>query len=646
MCGITGCWALAGDRNEDTLRALATHMADQLRHRGPDAEGVWVDSEAGIAFGHRRLAIIDLTVEGMQPMHSATGRYVLCYNGEIYNFQSLRHQLEQFGHRFRGHSDTEVMLAAFEQWGVQPGVERFVGMFAFALWDRQERCLYLVRDRLGEKPLYYGWMDNTFLFGSELKALRAHPSFQAEVNRDALALFLQHMVVPTPYSIYVGIHKLPPASILKISTESHAAEPIFYWSASHVAEQSIRDPFTGGDGEAIDMLDKLLREAVRRQMVADVPLGAFLSGGIDSSTIVALMQSQSDRPVRTFTIGFQESKYNEAEYAKAIAVHLKTDHTELYVTAKDALNVIPLLPAIYDEPFADSSQIPTYLVARMARQHVTVSLSGDGGDELFAGYAHYYKWQNQWSKIGHIPPFVRYGTSVLLSALTPEGWATMLRPVQGLLPSNPQRIGHRLHTLADVLKRDVNELYLRQMTHWRDANGIVISSVKQPTTYTDGEHWPHLSSFFEQMLYVDMVAGLPDDMLVKVDRASMAVSLETRVPLLDHRLVEFIWRLPLNMKVRNGTSKWLLRQVLFRYVPRQLIERPKMGFGVPIDSWLRGPLREWAEDLLNETSLRQQGYFKVEAIRQKWHEHLNKTQECAFLLWDVLMFQSWLLNQQ
>ena len=643
MCGITGFLDLQGARSDDDLRALVTHMADQIQHRGPDGSGVWVDAASGVALGHRRLAIIDLTQEGAQPMGSASGRYVITYNGEIYNYQALREELGRLGHRWRGHSDTEVMLAAFEQWGVQPGVERLVGMFAFALWDRQERRLYLVRDRLGEKPLYYGWMGGTFLFGSELKALRAHPAFRAEINRDALALFLKHNCIPSPYTIYSGIYKLPPASLLVV--DRREAEPTFYWSARETAEHGAAAPFEGSDDEAITMLDGLLREAVRLQMVADVPLGAFLSGGIDSSTIVSLMQAQSSRPVRTFTIGYQEADYNEAVYARAVAAHLGTDHTELYVTPDEARDVIPLLPALYDEPFSDASQIPTYLVAKLARQHVTVSLSGDGGDELFAGYIRYHKWQKLWRRFGWIPPLIRHGGAAALSTLSPQAWAKVLTPFSPMLPLNPGRMGYRVHTFAEVLRQEPTlELYLREMTHSPDVGSV--SGIERPIHLTDTQRWPRLDSFFQQMLYLDMVAYLPNDILVKVDRASMGVSLESRVPILDHRVVEFSWRLPLAMKVRGGQGKWILRQVLYRYVPRELVERPKKGFSVPIGSWLRGPLRDWAEDLLDSSRLRQEGYFNPEPIRQKWDAHLNGARGWDYHLWDVLMFQAWLASQE
>jgi asparagine synthase (glutamine-hydrolysing) len=583
-------------------------------------------------------------------MMSESGRYVVSFNGEIYNFGELRKELSS-NHSWRGHSDTEVMLGAIEAWGLEAALKRFVGMFAFALWDRKERLLHLVRDRLGKKPMYYGWTGETFLFGSELKALRAHPEFKAKVDRDALALLMRHQFIPAPYSIYGGIYKLPPATILTLSSPSKRhSSPVPFWSAKEVAEHGTAEPFTGTDAEAVEYLDALLREAVQLRMVADVPLGAFLSGGVDSSTVVALMQAQSDRPVKTFSIGFHEDAYNEAEHAKAVAQHLRTDHTELYVTPEEAMGVIPELPGLYDEPFADSSQIPTFLVSELARRHVTVSLSGDGGDELFAGYNRYFWGRGVRDAVGRIPRGARRGVAKALNAISPEVWEWGFRAMRPMLPARIKQLnpgGDKVQKLAEILAVDSPEtIYYRLISNWKAPTSFVLGSSEPPTVLTDQSQWAYLPEFLQWMMYVDLVSYLPDDILAKVDRASMGVSLEARVPLLDHRVVEFAWRVPLSAKVRNGQSKWLLRQVLYKYVPKELIERPKMGFGVPIDSWLRGPLREWAETLLDERRLRDEGFFDPLPIRRKWSEHLSGERDWQYYLWDVLMFQAWLEQQE
>lgn len=645
MCGIAGFVDFSQSISADLMQATIRQMSDTLLHRGPDDGGTWVDAEVGIALGHRRLSIVDLSPEGHQPMVSADSRYVIVFNGEIYNFLELSEQLKRLGHKFRGHSDTEVMLASFTQWGVDGAIERFNGMFAFALWDRQERILHLGRDRLGEKPLYYGWMGQTFLFGSELKALKAHPSFQAEINRDALALFLRHSYISAPYSIYKGIYKLPPGTLLTLNGIDPHPVPVPYWSARKVAELGVREPFTGSESEAVAQLDALLHEAIGLRMVADVPLGAFLSGGIDSSTVVALMQAQSSQPVKTFTIGFYEDTYNEAQYAKSVAEHLGCDHTELYVTPEEALAVIPNLPILYDEPFSDASQIPTFLVSQLARKHVTVSLSGDGGDELFAGYNRYFWGRSIWQKIGWMPATLRQMAARAWTSVSPQTWDWSLSHFKAVLPAEIQQIasGDRLQKLGEIVAVPNPEaMYTRLVSHWKEPEALVIGSLEPLTALSDRQSHAQLSDFTQRMMYLDTVTYLPDDILVKVERASMGVSLEGRIPLLDHRLVEFAWRLPLSMKIRNGQGKWLLRQVLYKYVPQKLIERPKTGFSVPIDSWLRGSLRDWAETLLDETRLRQEGFLNPQPIRQKWAEHLAGTHRWEYYLWDVLMFQSWL----
>jgi asparagine synthase (glutamine-hydrolysing) len=594
----------------------------------------------------RRLAILDLSPAGKQPMHSQSGRFVLVFNGEIYNCEDIRQDLlaESGGLRFRGHSDTEVMLAAFELWGVPESLQRFNGMFAFALWDRQDHTLTLARDRFGEKPLYYGVIGRRFFFASELKALRAHPDFAADIDLRALALYFQRNCVPAPHSIYGGIKKLLPATFLTISADCLDQEPQTYWSLREVAEQGTHNQFRGTEQEAIELLDELLRDAVKIRMHADVPLGSFLSGGIDSSTVVALMQAQSGVRVRSFSIGLHESDYNEASDAVRVARHLGTDHTDLYITPQQAIDVVPRLPAIYDEPFADSSQIPTFLVSQLARTAVTVSMSGDGGDEIFGGYNRHTWGGPLWQRIEPFPLPVRKLGAASLTALSPEAWDGLFATFRPVLPKSwRQRVpGYKLHKLASVMSSaDADEMHDRFASHWTLPQDLLRSSAL-PCGLDGDNHRPHLGSATEQMMYRDAVTYLPDDILVKVDRATMAVSLEGRIPLLDHRVAEFAWRLPLSMKVRGKEGKWILRQVLYRYVPRELVDRPKFGFGIPLDSWLRGPLRDWAESLLDEHKLRNEGYLNPLPIRRVWQEHISGKRRWEFHLWDVLMFQSWL----
>lgn len=636
MCGITGFWGGAPEA------AIVERMALRIEMRGPNDAGVWIDDTAGLALAHRRLSILDLSPAGHQPMCSPCGRYVLVYNGEIYNHLDLRSDLAREGGAFpwRGHSDTETLLAALRHWGVEGALKRVNGMFAFALWDAAERTLFLARDRLGEKPLYYGRCRDTFLFGSELKALSAHPDWQGQVDRDALALYMRHNYVPTPWSIYRGIAKLQPAHFVAIRKNGRdAGVPVCYWDLGQVAENGVAS--ASGEPEALtDELDTLLRDAVRRRMAADVPLGAFLSGGYDSTTVAALMQAQSERPVKTFSIGFYEEGYNEAKHAKAVAEHLGTEHTELYVTPEEAMAVIPKLPAIYDEPFADSSQIPTFLVSQLARLHVTVSLSGDGGDELFCGYNRYLLGYRIWQKLHVLPSPMRRLMACMLNYL--PGHA--LDAVQRRLPQRMRvsNLADRLPKLAEVLAHPDGESFYHQLvSHWKKPDRVVLGAKEPSSILCRSDNLPDLPDLRERMMYLDMQTYLPDDILTKVDRASMAVSLEARVPLLDHRLVEFAWRVPTEYKFRNGQGKWLLRQVLYRYVPQSLMDRPKMGFGVPIEHWLRGPLREWAEELLNEQRLRDEGFFDSVPIQQMWQEHVSGKRRWHYHLWDVLMFQAW-----
>ena len=628
------------------MTALALRMADTIRHRGPDHGGAWADADAGIALSMRRLAIIDLSPAGHQPMHSGSDRFVMVFNGEIYNCEDVRREIlaARPGLMFRGHSDTEVMLAAFELWGIRSAVQRFNGMFAFALWDRQTRELTLARDRFGEKPLYYSIEGGRLIFGSELRALRVHPAFGGEIDSGAVALFLRHNCIPAPHSIYENTRKLMPGTLLTVSAEHLDVEPVAYWSLRDVMVEAAGKGFKGTDAEAVQALDELMRDAVKIRMHSDVPLGAFLSGGIDSSTIVALMQAQSARPIQTFSIGMNEEGYDEASDAAKVAAHLKTDHTGLYVTAKDATAVLPQLAHIYDEPFADSSQIPTYLVSALARKHVTVSLSGDGGDEIFGGYNRHVWGAALWNKMGRFPVPLRRLAAGCITVMSPDAWDAVFARFKPVLPGsmNHRHYGYKLHKLASVMSsEDPYEMYYRLVSHWFNPGTIMPGAVEPVTQLTNSDRI-ELTSATEEMMYLDSVTYLPDDILVKLDRASMAVSLEGRVPFLDHRVAAFAASLPLSMRVRDGQGKWLLRQLLFRYVPRELVERPKSGFGIPLDSWLRGPLREWAEELLSETRLRSEGFFDPRPIRAAWDEHLSGRRNQAYQLWDVLMFQSWL----
>ena len=577
-------------------------------------------------------------------MQSASGRFVLAYNGEVYNHLELRRALESTGAApaWRGHSDTETLLACIEAWGVDETLKRSVGMFAIALWDRQERALWLARDRIGEKPLYYGWQGESFLFGSELKALRAHPAFNAAVDRGALALLLRHNYVPGPHSIYSGIHKLPPGTWLKLGVGQRDVSPVAYWSLADVAERGTANPFTGSDADAVDALEQKLGDAVRGQMMADVPLGALLSGGIDSSLIASLMQINSARPVRTFTIGFDEKAYDEAVHARAVAAHLGTDHTELRLSADDALQLIPQLPAMYDEPFADSSQLPTHLVMKLARQHVTVALSGDAGDEFFGGYNRYFLGPKVWKRIGWMP---RPARRALGAGLTAMPAATINRAFGGLASAAGIALpGDKAHKLGRRLREvgSLDDLYVGLVTEWPDAAGMVIDGRIPPNLLDQRARWPKLQDPVARMMALDGLTYLPDDILVKVDRASMAVSLETRAPFLDRDVMEFAWTLPMRMKLRDGKGKWLLRQLLDRHVPSALIERPKQGFGIPLDQWLRGPLRDWAEAFLAEDRLRGEGYFDPAPLRAAWARHVRGEASYGYRLWSVLMFQAWL----
>ena len=637
MCGIAGFWMDACD--EDAARAALTRMTNALVHRGPDASGAWVDASRGIALGHRRLSIVDLSPLGQQPMPSTSGRYWLVFNGEIYNYRALRDTLRTQGVAFRGHSDTEVLLALIERDGLETALGQCVGMFAIALWDRDRGVLSLARDRFGEKPLYVGRCRGGIAFASELSALRTLPGVSGEIEPAALAAYLRHGYVPAPMSMLRDVVKLEPGTIATFAAPVYgSASTTRYWSVRDAALSGLATPLAGGDEARVEQLDSLLRGAVADQMVADVPLGAFLSGGIDSSLIVALMQAQSTQPVRTFTIGFRESAFDEAPHAEAVARHLGTDHTTMFVTAQDALDVIPRLPSIYNEPFADASQIPTVLVSRLAREHVTVALSGDGGDELFGGYARYPLAMRAWGRVSGLPHPIRRATRAMITAVGAGTWNRALGPM-GLMSRGVT--GDRVHKLATLIDmRTFPEFYLHLVSAWRRPQDLLPGVVEQDTAirapFDAGR-----GGLLADMMFRDQVSYLPDDILVKVDRAAMAASLETRAPLLDHRVAEFAWQLPTNCWQRHGQGKWIVRQVLDRYVPRALIDRPKQGFGVPIAEWLRGPLRDWADDLLSPDALRHDGIFRTEPVLQTWKEHRDGTRNWAPSLWHLLMFQAW-----
>jgi asparagine synthase (glutamine-hydrolysing) len=636
MCGIAGFFDRSAGTGTMEAELLAGRMIDALGHRGPDDRGVWADAETGIALGHRRLSIIDLSPAGHQPMLSSAGRYGLTYNGEIFNWQDLRAELPPPPGGYRGHSDTEILLRGCEVWGLEETIRRLIGFFALGLWDRQTRRLTLVRDRLGIKPLYWGRFGETFLFGSELTALRAHPICQTEIDRDALAAYLRTAYVPAPKSIYRNIFKLEPGTMLVIEADGEPAHHR-YWDVRDAMRAGAADRAKPLPEGSIERWEGLIADAVQRRMVADVPVGAFLSGGIDSSAVVALMQANSARKVKTYSIGFREAGYDEAPFARAVAEHLGTDHTEFYVGPEQALSIVPRLPAIYDEPFADSSQIPTALICQLTRNDATVALSGDGGDELFGGYNRYRLAERHWPRLAALPGPLRGLIANGLSLPSPTTWDSLLRP---FLPKGLGQPGDKLHKLASIAGAgDVDTLYRRLISLWPDPAALLVQG-HEPERLPQG--FPQGLGSMERMQGYDMLTYLPDDILTKVDRASMAVALEVRVPLLDHRLVEQSWHLPANAKLRGKKSKWLLRQILYRHVPPAMLERPKMGFGVPIDHWLRGPLKDWAADLLDPAKIRAQGYLREEPITRAWQEHLSGRRNHQYALWTVLMFQAWL----
>ncbi|MDX7998855.1 asparagine synthase (glutamine-hydrolyzing) [Xenorhabdus sp. Reich] len=622
MCGIAG----ALSTNYKPQKYISELMGNSLFHRGPDAIGQWHDESAGILLVHRRLSILDLSSAGSQPMRSQSGRYVIVFNGEIYNHLNLRKQLESEVSTilWKSHSDTETLLECLSFWGIEKTLKNIIGMFSIALWDTHERTLMLARDRMGEKPLYWGWCNNTLLFGSEIKALKQHPAFNAEIDRNALTLYFRHNYIPAPYSIYQGINKLHAGHYIVIRQNQNPQDIISkpYWNFNEIAEDGISNPFVGSNNEAINHLEYLIKNSVSSQMISDVPIGAFLSGGIDSSTIVSIMQQYSRNPIKTFAIGFDEQKYNEAIYAREVADYLGTDHTELYVNAQDALSVIPKLPKIYCEPFADSSQIPTYLVSQLAKQHVTVALSGDAGDELFGGYTPYQFAPNIWNKISKLPISLR---KLAVSLLSDFPLPDKINKLLSVLPSNNRE-----------------QLYSILMSHWQNSENLVIGSSTPLTFMTNVNSWPITDSFEHWMMAIDTKQYMIDNILVKVDRAAMANSLETRIPLLDPNIIKFAWQLPLSMKIRKNNSKWILREVLYRHVPKNLIERPKKGFSIPIGQWLKGPLKEWADTLLNSNRLSDEGFLNSDIVNNAWKQHIKGTKDHSYRLWSVLMFQAWL----
>lgn len=640
MCGIAGFIQFDASLAWNELELRARRMAGALAHRGPDAEGVWVQPAIGLGLAHRRLSILDLSAAGAQPMASHSGRHTIVFNGEIYNFEELRSSLPPSN--WRGHSDTEVFIEAVEAWGLNEALQRTVGMYAFALWDARDRVLTLARDRFGEKPLYYGIAGGAFLFASELKALAVWPGWQGEIDRVSLDDFTRHGVIHAPRSIYRNVRKLPAASVLSIDLANVRraldGSPQRYWSAEVVSE---RVRTSSSDAEATDELEVLLKRSVAGQMVADVPVGAFLSGGVDSSLTAALMQAHSTRAVRTFSIGFHETGYNEAEYARAVASHLGTEHTELYVTPNEARAVIPALPTMFDEPFADSSQIPTHLVARLARRHVTVSLSGDGGDELFGGYNRYLWTDRHWATMSAIPLTVRKLAAGAIRLLSPARWDSFWR----LLPTRAQlaQPGDKMYKLADLAEVASSwQAYSWLISQHREDESLVLGVQAVPMAGMHALWQREDRAVVDNMMLADALGYLPDDIMAKVDRATMAVGLEARAPFLDHRVAEFAMRLPMKQKIRSGSGKWLLRELLHRHVPRNLIERPKMGFAVPIDSWVRGPLRPWADALLDPVRLRREGFFRVDVIERAWKEHLSGQRNWQHFLWNILMFEAWL----
>jgi asparagine synthase (glutamine-hydrolysing) len=640
MCGIAGFITNKKYSNNELVNAVSI-MSDEIFYRGPDSNGVWTDNNKGIALSHRRLSVLDVSCAGHQPMVSNTGRYVLTFNGEIYNHNSLRKRIGS-GHLWKGRSDTETLLAAFEVWGIKRTLIDCEGMFAFAVWDRKKSTLIMSRDKLGEKPLYYGWQSNTFMFASDLNALKKHIDFIGNIDREALSLFVQYNYIPAPYSIYSGIKKIMPGEIISMPLDSMKIKEEFYWNLDEVVKTSISDKFTGSFDYAVETLDNVLSNAVKKQMISDVSIGAFLSGGIDSSAIVSLMQKNSMNKVKTFTIGFNEKHHDEATYAKEIAAHLGTDHTELYVTSQHALEVIPKLHSIYSEPFADSSQIPTFLIGQLAKKDVTVSLSGDGGDELFAGYNRYILSDKLWNGISRVPIHIRNIISNIMLNINPRYY----QKLNNLSHSNSlfSNLGYKLQKGSSLLNlKSEEELYMQFVSSWLDESSIVIG-VDSALKTNNLSNLLDNESFIHKMMLMDMKTYLPDDILCKVDRASMYNSLETRMPFLDKSVIEFAWSLPMDMKIHSSGGKKVLREMLYNYVPKKMMERPKTGFSIPLAEWLRSDLRDWAEYLISR--IENEDFFHFQPIQKKWNEHLSGKKDWSHSLWSILVFQDWHENNK
>ena len=648
MCGFAGYLTKCNSRNHDSKNIL-NNMGNVIAHRGPDDSGIWYDNNyKAIGFVHRRLSIQDLSVAGQQPMHSRSGRYIIVFNGEIYNHLLLRKSLK-INVPWNGRSDTETLLACIELYGIKKTLKKLIGMFSFAIWDVKHKRLTLARDRMGEKPLYYGFQNGTFLFGSDLISLKQHPDFVGEIRRKSIALFMRFGYIPCPYSIYNNIFKLPPGSFINIERDVANPQPEFYWNFKEIVKSNNLEINNLEYDIAVNNLEIALGDSIERQMISDVPLGAFLSGGIDSSSIVALAQLRSSNQVKTFSIGYDDKHYNEAEHAKLIANHLGTDHTDLYVTPKDTISVIPEIPKIYSEPFADPSQIPMFLLSKMTKDYVTVALSGDGGDELFGGYNRHLFTNQYWGAISKLPSSMKWLITNTIKSLSPNHWNKVFMYFNYFMPKkfHHQNMGLKLYKISKAIRSDsIDDLYTSLISRWDNPEGLVLGIEKDKTLYE-----PLIDEFIlcddvSKMMAMDTVGYLSDDILCKVDRASMFASLESRNPFLDHNIVEFAAKLPLNYKIKNGIGKSVLRDVLYKHVPKKLIDRPKMGFDIPIGDWLRGSLKKWANDLLDEKKIREDGYFNAELVRKIWFEHQSGSNNMEHKLWPVLMFQSWLLENK